>query len=315
MCSCAHCGLVDVPNVLPPTFRGFYTLRMPAPILIPRLWCLLPVGSETPWFCVLVAKRCWKLASTCLHLFRSPWLKQPVTQLSAALASCKGPYAALHNKRKETTPTAALCCSPPCGVRAVSSRFVVCEICTWKDLKNEAGRVMMMMMMMMCFFLGIELDSAPLFVHRCFTITSWRSYMRLGSQPCLRLPVCFVQTELLGLGLLKSRWRREASIVESQQQGMMLIICHTLCSCCGCKAGFCWKFLGALLATKVCWMLVTLPSCSAWTTWVTRPWHGPIWMRGNVWCGLPPSSWMPCRYRRQQDALTPHFASAEFSCL
>lgn len=70
------------------------------------------------------------------------------------------------------------------------------------------------------FFLGIEVDSAPptgLCVHCRFTIT-WRSYMRLGSQPCLRFTVWFVQTELLGLGLLKSRWRREASIVDSQQQ-------------------------------------------------------------------------------------------------
>lgn len=87
--------------------------------------------------------------------------------------------------------------------------------------------------------------------------------MRLSSQPCLQLPVWFVQTELLGLGLLKSRWRREASIVESQQQGMMFIICHTCVYAVAVRLvslGYVWS---ALLAAKVCWMLVTLPSCSA----------------------------------------------------
>ena len=42
---------------------------------------------------------------------------------------------------------------------------------------------------------------------------------------------------------------------------MMFIICHTCVHAARLVSfGYVW---GALLATKVCWMLVTLPSCSA----------------------------------------------------
>ena len=233
-------------------------------------------------------------------MFRSLWLKQPITRLSAALASCKRPHAALHNERKETPP-AALCCSPPCGVRAVSSRFVICKICTWKDLgRSWAGKdddddddhdVFFRNWGWQYTTYGIVCTTVLQSHEVC--IWDWVVSFAYG----LPLPVWFVPTELLGVGLLKSRWRREASIVDSQQQWWCLSFAH-MCLCFGCKAGFAWICLGALISTKVCWMLVTLPSCSAWRTWATRPWHGLTWMRGSVWCGLPPWSWMPCRYRR-----------------